>query len=169
MQAVRIIASLVGAIFGFYCGFTFLVPALIVLIVFFVTKYSVSTKLKPFTGTFAIQLGHGLWMFMGGLIISGAMKIVEVDLSVLVVGLILLLIWPGLVSVCYLGIYQIVALAINCIRISNYEFGTIGNKAIAVTIILRICAIVTLIVGYLQFRKALLASTSQPEIKNDSP
>ena len=144
-----------GAVLGIYCGAAVLIPVAGVFIFTLIAKRLPMPRLKPFIGAIAIQFGLGLSMFVGGMYYynSGGMRVVMLDLIVLAVGLIWLMARPSLIPVLFLGIYELIVVVINIDRISGYQVGSVFHKSLTMIIALRLAAIISLIVGYRQFRK----------------
>lgn len=146
-------AWIAGAVIGWYCGATLLFPAIGIGIVLIAFKVKPISRIQPFVGALAAQFGLALFMLVGGIVHSDQINLLIYDVALIAGGLIWLVIWPGLLPVLLLIIYNAYSLFINADRISGYQPGTISHKALVATIALRLAAIIALIAGYLRFRK----------------
>jgi hypothetical protein len=153
MHPLASVAGLVGAVVGFYCGLMLLIPFGGAAIILFLGKRFASARLKPFVAAVSVIFGHGAWMLAGALLTHTGMGLVIPDVAVIVIGLLWLIIWPGLGPVILLSIYEIFSLVVNVTMILKVEFGTVSHKALTAHIALRLFALAALIAGYWQFRQ----------------
>lgn len=110
-------------------------------------------SVKPFGAAMAIIFGHLAWMIFGAMVSSLGFGPVAFDVLVMLTGLVWLLFRPGLGPVTLLAVYEIISLIVNINGIRQFEMGSVGNKALAAHIAIRSFALITLISGYLRFRK----------------
>lgn len=157
------VSGLLGAVVGFYCGMMLFIPIAGAVIAFLLAKRFASTALKPFIAALAVIFGHLAWMLVGGLLTPSGFARVIADSAIIVVGLLWLVLRPGFGPVLLLGIYECISLVVNVIGILQFEFGSVGHKALAAHIALRLFALVSLIAGYRQLRKNQ-AEKSQMEV-----
>lgn len=69
-QAIGLIAGAAGAVAGFYAGFALLFPAAFALLSGWLLTKAVQPPDKPMLPAGAVQIGHGLWMLLGLILLS---------------------------------------------------------------------------------------------------
>jgi len=148
-----IIAALAGVGLGFYVGVMLLIPLAGTVVGFFIVKYAASRNTKPFGGALAVQFGHWIWMTVGALLVPSGVLMIAPDVLIAAASLVWLFLWPGLVPVVLVTLYQAISLMLNALQLRSFEFGAEAHKAIATHMFLRILIIAYLIEGYRVFRK----------------
>ena len=165
---LRILAALVGAAFGIYCGLMILIPLAIAMGALLLGKRFASVPLKCFGAALAVLFGHSMWMLIGALWLQAGFGPLLFDLAIIIAGSLWLMLRPGIGSVILLGIYEFIGLIVNIKDIFSYEFATIGHRALSAHIALRLVALFALLAGYRQFLKTqadkvVVAKSSQIE------
>ena len=140
------IVGLLSKQLGKYLGFYLLIPLVAVLLCGWIAGKTVKPSAQPMVPAFAIQAGHTLWMGLGALLLD-QWGLVIGDILIIACGLIWLLTQPGLVPVVLLTIYQIAAFIVNLNIFSAPETDGEVHRALLVTIILRILAVIMLFAG----------------------
>lgn len=146
------VSGLIGGVIGFYCGVMILIPLVGGMVPLLLAKRSMPARLKPFTPAFAVIFGHMVWLLFG-VVFAHVVAPVIADLAIIVAGLLWLALRPGLGPVILLSSYEALSLVVNVMGIIHLDFGTVGHKALAAHIALRIFALAALIAGYREFRK----------------
>lgn len=153
--AVFVIGLLFKQIFkelGKYLGFYLLIPLAAVLVCGWIASKTVKTSAQPMVPAFAIQAGHALWMGLGALILD-QWSLVIGDIFIIILGLMWLMTQPGLGPVILLTVYQVAAFIVNLNVFSAPEADGEVHRALLVTMILRILAVIMLFVGLNNFNR----------------
>jgi len=138
-----VIGVIVGYVLGSYTGIYFLIPMIGALLGgWMISKVAKETS-RAMIAAFAIQAGHFFWFLFPLVLI----KQVNLDLVVILGGLIWLMTRPGLYPVIFLTIYQIVCILINLSHFILAEFGSGPHRALLMHIILRVSAVLFMIIG----------------------
>ena len=151
-----------GWAFSDYCGACAWIPgglAIILLVIF--TK----TPLRPkwFVGAIAVTGAHTVWFIIG----SALSGMWGADIIILLIGIIWLWLRPGIAAVIYLGIVQLVSLAITAPKFASTHYGDAMNRALTAHTVFRVIAIVCLISGYIRMRRAQVTPDSSTTILSD--
>jgi hypothetical protein len=147
------VSGLLGGVLGVYCGLMILIPLAGGIVALLLLKHFAPPALKPFTSAIAVIFGHMVWMLVGVMIAHMIAPVIP-DLVVIVLGLLWIVLRPGLGPVIFLGIYEIICLLVNIMRIISFDFGSVGHRALTAHIALRLFALGALIAGYREFRKS---------------
>jgi hypothetical protein len=89
------------------------------------------------------------------------------DIIILLIGIIWLWLRPGIAAVIYLGIVQLVSLAITAPKFASTHYGDAMNRALTAHTVFRVIAIVCLISGYIRMRRAQVTPDSSTTILSD--
>jgi hypothetical protein len=148
------VAGIAGAIGGFalakYSGASLFIPgaaAILLLIIF--TKSSVHPRY--FRGAISIVTAHIVWFIVGALVL-GTWTPVILDIVALTIGVIWLWVRPGLGPVIFVGVVEMISLAMNVVTITSVEVGSVAHRALVVHLLLRILVVACLALGYRRFR-----------------
>ena len=134
-----------------YCGIALFLPgaaALLLLLLF------VKTPLHPkyFKGAIAVTTGHVI-SFVIGSALADLWASTAIDIVVLSAGVIWLWAKPGLAPVLFLGIVQLISLAVNVFSLTSAAFGDFAHRALTAHCLIRLLAIILLVTGFIRFRK----------------
>lgn len=167
LQGVKIVAGVVGGAAGYAFGaqaFAYIIfPGVFALIAGALLYRLVPKAHAPILGACAIQIGHGLWMLLGMVIIisfkiEGPIKLDPFDLIdvVLLVGVSIWLAYqPGWIPCGILALYQIFGITINSMALAEQPAGGPMVKALLVHLFLRIAALVAMGIGLYEVRRTL--------------
>lgn len=158
--AVQILSGIGGWTFSQYCGLSIWIPGgvcLLLLLLFSKTAF----RPKFFVGAIAATGGHLVW-FLVATVISGSWTATGLDLVVLLIGIVWLWLRPGLSSVLFLGIFQLLALIVNGVSLSAASFGSEAHRALTTHVLFRLIALVCLAVGYWHLKKSPNQSPTPP-------
>ena len=158
-KARNVAGSIIGAAVGFYSGFNLLMPLGITAGVWWIGKKSLRPEKLLFLPAIAVQTGHLLWMSLG-LFYLGVLDSSLIEVVVLVVGLIWLVLKPGLGPIILLTLFQVFALAVNGFSFAVAAIGTIPHKALLVHIIWRVMGLFFMWQAYVQSRRVALIETA---------
>lgn len=140
-----------GIVVGRYCGIHLLIPLLSAFGVgWLLTKIPASPT--AFRVAWAVQAGHAVWMAFGG-VVTGAWSQVILDILIIVAGLVWLWARPGLGPVILLGLYQLVAGAVNVVMLVGAETGSLQHKALVAHVCFRVAALASMIAAYIKTQK----------------
>jgi hypothetical protein len=165
----RIIGMVVGVALGLYCGAMVVIPLTGSLVIMLLIQRLPFKSVKPFGTAVAIIFGHLIWMIFGVLYSTVGFAALSFDLLAMLAGLIWLFFRPGLGPVILLSVYEIVSLIVNINVIRQYEIGSVGHKALTAHIAIRAFVLITLISGYVRFRKEQTAPAALPPTASDQP
>lgn len=172
-QAIGLIAGAAGAVAGFYAGFALLFPAAFALLSGWLLTKAVQPPDKPMLPAGAVQIGHGLWMLLG-LILLSQYDSMLIDVAILVAGGAWLALRPSAVAVGILGAYQVFGIVVNGRLFAEAEWGTVEHKGLTVHLLLRVAALALMAGGLYGIRKvAKEAIAKTPAVavspRTDSP
>ena len=105
MKAFTAVATVVGIAVGVYSGTHLLIPLAITGLVWWAVRKLFPDRSRDYVAAAAVQAGHLLWIAVG-LIVIGALTVDLVDIAILLVGVVWLLLRPGLAPVIVLTIYR---------------------------------------------------------------
>lgn len=151
-KPLTIVGGIVGVAIGAYAGINLLIPLAFTAAVWWAGRKLISGPRQPYLPALAVQTGHLLWLCLGLLYVRAA-GLDLVDPVVLIIGLVWLLLKPGLAPVLFLTVFQVLALAINGVSFSDAAIGTNPHKALFVHILWRLMALFCMWQAYLQSRK----------------
>lgn len=141
MKASTIVATVIGIAVGVYSGTHLLIPLALTGLVWWAARKRFPDHSPDYVAAAAVQAGHLLWIAVG-LIVMGALTVDLVDIAILLIGVVWLLLWPGLAPVIVLTIYQALALLINLFAFLNFPIGHNLHRALLVHIIWRALALI---------------------------
>jgi hypothetical protein len=159
-QPLQLIAAVVGAAFGIYCGLMILIPLGAAMVALLFGKRFASGAPRCFGAVLTVLFGHLIWMLTGALWLQAGFGPLLVDLAAIVIGSIWLMLRPGIGPVALLGIYELISLILNINEIFSYELGKVGHRAPSAHIALRLFALFALMAGYRQFLKGQADKTT---------
>ena len=136
MKPVAIVATVIGVAVGAYSGTHLLIPLALTGLVWWAGRKLFPGRSPDYVAAAAVQLGHLLWITVG-LIVIGALTVDLVDIAILLIGVVWLLLRPGLAPVIVLTIYQALALLINLFAFLSFPIGHNLHRALLVHIIWR--------------------------------
>jgi len=157
------VASIVGIVGGIalsrYCGSAIWIPgaAMIALLLLF-TK----SRLRPphFVAAVAITAAHVVW-FVIGAVVGHQWAAVLLDVIALSAGVVWLWLRPGLGPVIYLGVIEVLSLAVNVNSLLQVEIESVPHRTLTAHIVIRIATLACLVEGYLKLRKGATSATEQ--------
>lgn len=156
-----ILGGLLGAALGRYVGLNILIPLVVAFLVGWVMGFVVTPIERPIVPAVAVQVGHLAWMLFGALLVR-AFDAVLIDAVILGVGVVWLVIRPGLFPVLVLVLYQLFGLLVNGSLLLSLPIGGADHKALAVHAALRVVALVLMLSGLVGVRKARAAEEAAP-------
>ena len=112
-----------GLVAGRYFGIQLLFPGIGWALGAFLFGKLGPERSKPFSGALAVQMGQFVWFISAIVILPDLWGAVAFDVVLLAVGILWLLLAPGLVSVIFLTVYQTVVLAINVVSVMGMGGG----------------------------------------------
>jgi len=131
----------------------------------------VPKKYAPIVAACALQIGHGLWMLLGMLVIyffqpEGVAPLNPFDLFDVLI-LVLVPLWlafqPGWIPCLILAIYQVMGIAVNGMALSAQPAGGPLITAILVHLFLRTAALVAMAIGFYEVRQSLVGTRDEVE------
>ena len=169
MQPLNVVGALAGGMIGVYCGLAILIPLAGGAIVLSQNKRFAAARWAPFLTAVAVIFGHLVWMLVGALILPAQFMVIAIDMVIMAVGLLWLVLRPGLGPVILLGIFEVVCLVVNANTILAMEFGSAGHKALVAHIVLRLAALAALVTGYVKFKKDQLQAQAETQVQTPPP
>ncbi len=136
-----IVATVVGIAVGVYSGVHLLIPLALTALVWWAGRKLLPDRSPEYVAAAAVQAGHLLWIAVG-LIVIGALTVDLVDIAILLIGVVWLLLRPGLAPVIVLTIYQVLLLLINLLAFLGLPIGHNLHRALLVHIIWRGLALI---------------------------
>ena len=143
----RPVAAIFGAVIGFYCGLTLLIPIALSFGALAALKNVDAPRLGPFKVAASVVIAHAAWMSAGFFVKDLPMVMFVPDIVLMVIGLIWLFASPGRGSVWYFTILEGVSALINLLSFVQQSFGSAGNKALVAHLCLRVFVIASLWIG----------------------
>lgn len=159
VNPVARLGGLAGGVVGWYAGLNLLVPVVGGLALAFAAKAALPADRKPFLPAIAIVGGHACWFVVGALVVGGWGP-VALDLTLLAVSLLWLSAAPGLGPVLLLCAYEVMALVVNGLAISEKAFRSMEHKALTAHLLLSALGGAAAITGWLAWRKAASAEAA---------
>jgi hypothetical protein len=141
MKASAIVAILVGIAVGVYSGMHLLIPLGLTGLAWWAIRALRPDRPPDYVAAAAVQAGHLLWIAVG-LVVIGALTVDLVDIAILLIGVVWLLVRPGLAPVIVLTIYQALALVINLFAFLSFPIGHNLHRALLVHILWRGLALI---------------------------
>lgn len=140
-----------GWMFSKYTGVSGWIPISAVVLLLLVFS---RTSLKPkwFVGAITMTLAQVIWFIVVGAV-AGVWAAVISDIVVLLGLAVLLWLRPGGFTASLLGLVQVASLAHNVYFIMQIPFGDNAHRGLTAHIVLRSIALVTLVRGYLKYRR----------------
>jgi hypothetical protein len=153
-----ILGAASGWLFSWYCGASIWIPgaSAVLLMVLFAKS---PLKPKHFAGAIAATAGHLAW-FLAGAFLSQNWIATGLDIAALAIGIVWIWLRPGLGSVAFLGVIQLLSLALNAVALTEASFGSLEHRALTAHVLFRVIALSCLAVGYWHLKKQ--ASTQAP-------
>jgi len=145
------LAWVVGAAFGWYTGFLFIIALVGAFLFGWVAKKYSKLAFDPLLLAFAIQGGQWLCLVIG---LLASPQGVLFDFLILSAGLTWLIARPGWGSVIFLSVYQTLALIINASKFFQFQIGTEGHKGLSLYLVLHLAALGLMFWGLRTFLKA---------------
>ena len=136
MKTSTIVATVVGIAVGVYSGTHLLIPLALTGLLWWAARKLFPDRSPGYLAAAAVQAGHLLWITVG-LIVIGALTVDLLDIAILLIGVVWLLLRPGLAPVIVLTIYQALALVINLFAFLSFPIGHNLHRALLVHIIWR--------------------------------
>ncbi len=165
------VGGVAGAIGGWvlakYSGASLLIPAVgAVLLLLVFTK----TPFRPryFRGAISVTGGHLLWFLVAALTL-GTWAPVILDIVALTIGIVWLWIRPGLVAAIFLGVIQLVSLAVNVVALLSATVGESPHRALVVHCLFRVLALVCLMAGYRRLRQDRVTQVEPAAVISSPP
>jgi hypothetical protein len=156
-----IVGAVVGLVVGRYTALNLVIPTALALLVGWIGSRTFGARSKPFLVAFALQAGHALWMLLGAVLLN-TYSPVALDLMIYAIGLLWLLLQPGIGPVVLLTLYQAVGIALNASQLAAAEVGSNPHKALVVHLIFRAVAVVMMLLPLYQERRR--AKVRVPEL-----
>lgn len=145
-----------GYFLGLYTGFNFIIPIVLTFIFALVVKKVYKQVLIPMIPAIAVLGGSLFWILLGT-ILTKSISSALIEIILLLIGLIWLIIRPGISSVIFLTAYLVFALFGHILGFLSVKFGTEAHKALLVHIILKISILLSMFVGLKLIRKQKIA------------
>jgi len=136
VKTVAIVAILVGIAVGAYSRMHLLIPLALTGLAWWTARTLRPDRAPDYVAAAAVQAGHLLWIAVG-LVVIGALTVDLVDIAILLIGVVWLLLRPGLAPVIVLTIYQALALIINLFAFLSFPIGHNLHRALLVHILWR--------------------------------
>jgi hypothetical protein len=153
LSPLGLLGAGVGGAFGWYCGLYLLIPLIgWALIAWLLKKASVGPEPANYRNAWALQADQMLWMSYGAIYL-GKWGLVAPDDVALVIGLVWFWLKPGLAPIIWLGLYQVLAGAVNVFVLAHHLHDLAFTKPLAAHLGLRAGALALMILGYVQQRK----------------
>jgi hypothetical protein len=153
--ALQAVGGLGGALVGVagsrYFGFALVYPFVFALVGGLILAKLGPKPWRPFVLGASLFIGHMGWMLAGALVL-GTFAPVLADLILMGLGLVWLLLRPGLAPVIAIGLYQLVSMAVNVTQLLSGEAAG-QEKFIVLHLLLRVGTVVALAVGYRAWRR----------------
>jgi hypothetical protein len=156
---IAAVGGVAGAIGGWvlakYSGASLLIPsvgAILLLLAFMKTSF----RPRYFRGAISVTGGHVLWFAVAALIL-GTWAPVILDIAALSVGIVWLWFRPGLASAVFLGIVELVSLAINVAALLSATVGEPSHRSLVVNCLFRVLVLACLAAGYRRLRQDPIA------------
>jgi len=156
----RIYAWLAGGAIGFYAGLFFLFPAGYSAILWWIANKTLPSRVQLFVPSLSVQIGHMIW-FLSGTVITGLLAPADVFEVIIFLSAITWIIYkPSIGAVLFLAAFQVFGIVVNLIGLTGAAVGSIPHKALAVTIIFRLAALLFLWEGYTIFQRSGTVATN---------
>lgn len=137
-KALGVFGWITGAAIGTYSGINLLIPLFATGSIWWVGARLLKDEQKVILPAFSVNAGHCLWLALGAVLIgSGALSAVGGDLIIYAIGLIWLLLKPGIGPLYLLGIFQLLSLGINGYSLTEATIGSAPHKALLIHVIWR--------------------------------
>jgi hypothetical protein len=153
-KAGGLVGTVVGVAVGMYSGINLLIPLTGAFLCGWIAYKLVKEDVKPMVPAIAVQLGHGLWMLFGFIMLR-VLNQNALDLVILAAGLTWLLVRPGLGPVILLSTYQCIAFVVNLLSFLAAGVGSTTHKALLVHLVFRLAAVLLMVVGLQQMRRRI--------------
>ena len=141
MKAPAIVATVVGIAVGVYSGMHLVIPLVLTGLAWWAARALLPDHSPDYVAAAAVQAGHLLWIAVG-LVVIGALTVDLVDIAILLIGVVWLVLRPGLAPVIVLTIYQALALIINLFAFLSFPIGHNLHRALLVHILWRGLALI---------------------------
>lgn len=141
-----LISIIPALVIGEYGGINIIVPILVTtLISYLINKYA-GIEAKRYTPAIALLAGQTVWISLG-LLIASLHQVILLELMILISLLAALSLRPGKISVAAVGLYELIVLILNIVKLNMYNFGTIEHRALIVHVTIEVLIITALLVG----------------------
>jgi len=141
MKASTIVATVIGIAVGVYSGTHLLIPLALTGLLWWAARKLFPDRSPGYPAAAAVQAGHLLWVTVG-LIVIGALTVDLLDIAILLIGVVWLLLRPGLAPVIVLTIYQSLALLISLFAFLNFPVGNNLHRALLIHLLWRVLALI---------------------------
>ncbi len=145
-------SSIASLCVGLYSGIFLLTPLALSAAVGWLGWKFFGTSRRAVVPSFSVQAGHMLWLGLG-MVLTGTAGANLIDIAWLGAGLGWLIAMPGRPPLYFLAIYQVLALAVNALAISQAPWGTTNHKALLIHIIWRLLALGLMTKLFLDLRR----------------
>ncbi|WP_456426116.1 hypothetical protein [Rhodocaloribacter sp.] len=142
--------GVVGAATAFYGGLVNLPPLALAFVYALVVRRLTPPSRRPLADTLAIQAGLYTWLLVGYVLAPELVAepwLASASMLAVVLGLAWLMIRPGLPSALALGLVHALALAADAPGLLEAAWGSPAHRALAVDVVLRLAALVTMALG----------------------
>jgi hypothetical protein len=153
MNIGKILLFVINVAFIKYFGISFFIPAIIIFFSWlWLNKKIKNSKLTSIIPALAIQSGQVLCISIT-LILSVAMHeyfaiAVLFDILILIIGLMWLIMRPGIKPIILLSIYQILSSLVSITNLIYQEINSPSFKASIIQLIIKIAAVFFMVIGY---------------------
>jgi hypothetical protein len=157
--------GVVGAATAFYGGLVNLPPLALAFVYALVVRRLTPPSRRPLADTLAIQAGLYTWLLVGYVLapeLVAAPWLASVFMLAVVLGLAWLMIRPGWLPALALGLVHAFALAVEAPGLLEAVWGSPAHRALAVDVVLRLAALVTMALGVRAVRAERDASDALP-------
>ena len=157
-KLLAIMGAAAGLAVSMYVGRILWIPGTATFLLFLLFA-ATSFRPKFFVGAISITGGHVFRMVLASAV-GNAWAATAMDIVLLSAGILWLWLRPGFGAALFLGVVQIVSLALISVMFSSFQYGSLEHKALTVDCIWRLMAIVALITGYVALRREQAAIAS---------
>ena len=116
------------------------VPMLAIFSIWLVARKITRPSFKPMAAAFSLQAGYALWMALG-VAMLGRLSAIP-DFLVLTIGIVLLMLRPGLSSVIFLTCYHGIAFLVNATTLVSIQTDSAQFKLMIFHLGLRVTAVI---------------------------
>ena len=160
---ITISIALIGVALWNYAALNFLVPLLLTVTAWAIISKTFPAMLRPLLPALAIQSGQ-LGNFVLLFLLWNQFDMFF-DVLVLLIGLTVLILWPGRWPVLFLAIYQVLGILINGWAMTEVNLAEGFGQSLVILLVTRIAALFFLITGF----RAYTSQSSSLTLHNPTP